>query len=338
MKFKQLILLGLPGAGAPVQAKALAERWHVPHVSMGQLVDDAIAKASAIGLEIKPYVDADELIPDALALKLLKRRFEQPDVMLQGWVLAGFPRTQAQAQGLNEWLSAVGQPVAAVAYLRATTGLLINRLSADENPEPTPAIRRRLARHQEEIQPLLDYYQQQEQLTTVNASLSADENPEPAPAIRRRLARHQKEIQPLLDYYQQQGQLTTVNASLSAAEVTQSLAELFREETGAARFIQDESELDSLLSKEPLLVVDCMASWCGSCKLVTPLIDQLADAYKDRVNVMKIDFDANKQLPKRFGLKGMPAVMFFKDGELQETLTGVKPYQAYTATLTRFLE
>lgn len=295
MKFKQLILLGLPGSGVPAQAKALAERWHMPHVSMGQLVRDAIAKESAIGQEIKPYVDADELIPDALAMKLLRRRFEQPDVMLQGWVLEGFPRTQTQAQTLNEWLSAVGQPIAAVAYLRATTGLLINRLSADENPEP-------------------------------------------APAIRRRLARHQEEIQPLLDYYQQQGQLATVNASLSAAEVTQSLAELFREETGAARFIQDESELDSLLSKEPLLVVDCMASWCGSCKLVTPLIDQLADAYKDRVNVMKIDFDANKQLPKRFGLKGMPAVMFFKDGELQETLTGVKPYQAYTTTLTRFLE
>ncbi|MEM7062618.1 MAG: thioredoxin family protein [Cyanobacteria bacterium P01_B01_bin.77] len=116
------------------------------------------------------------------------------------------------------------------------------------------------------------------------------------------------------------------------------MAELFEEETGAARFIRDESELDSLIEKESLLVVDCMASWCGSCKLVTPLIDQLAEAYSERVNVMKIDFDANKRVPKRFGLKGMPAVMFFKDGELMETLTGVKPYQAYSATLTRFLE
>ncbi|NEP63833.1 MAG: adenylate kinase, partial [Symploca sp. SIO2G7] len=76
----------------------------------------------------------------------------------------------------------------------------------------------------------------------------------------------------------------------------------------------------------------------GSCKLVTPLIDQLADAYGDRVNVMKIDFDANKHVPRRFGLEGMPAVMFFKDGELMETLTGVKPYQAYSNALTRFLE
>lgn len=295
MEFKQLILLGPPGAGAKEQAVALSKRWHIPHVSIRKLIHESIAKESAIGLEARPYVQAGELVPDALVMKLLRRRFEQPDVMLQGWVLDGFPRTLPQAQGLNEFLSKVGQPTAKVAYLKAMSGLLINRLSAVSDHEPIPAIRSRLARHREEIAPLVEYYRQQDQLAIINASLSV-------------------------------------------AEITQALTELFEEETGAARFIQDESELNSLLEKESLLVVDCMASWCGSCKLVTPLIDQLAETYKERVNVMKIDFDANKQVPKRFGLKGMPAVMFFKDGELMETLTGVKPYQAYSATLTRFLE
>ncbi|MEM6252451.1 MAG: thioredoxin family protein [Cyanobacteria bacterium P01_D01_bin.156] len=116
------------------------------------------------------------------------------------------------------------------------------------------------------------------------------------------------------------------------------MAELFEQETGAADFIQNESELNALLAREPLLVVDCMASWCGSCKLVTPLIDQLADAYRDRVNVRKLDFDSNKQVKQRFGLKGMPAVMFFKGGELVEILTGVKPYQAYNATVAHLLD
>lgn len=295
MEFKQLILLGPPGAGVREQAATLCQRWHVPHVSMGQLVREAIAKESAMGLEARPYVDAGELVPDALVMKLLRKRFEQPDVMLKGWVLHGFPRTLVQAEGLNQLLSTVGQPAATVAYLKAMTGLLLNRLTAAAGHEPIPAIRSRLTRHKEETAPVLEYYRQQEQLTMVNASRSD-------------------------------------------AEVTQALAELFEEETGAARFIRNESELDSLLAKESLLVVDCMASWCGSCKLVTPLIDQLAEAYSERVNVMKIDFDANKQVPKRFGLKGMPAVMFFKDGELMETLTGVKPYQAYSAALTRFLE
>lgn len=296
MEFKQLIILGPPGAGVKQQAKVLSERWHIPHVSMGQLIHTAIAKQSAIGIEAQPYVEANQLVPDGLVIKLLRKRFEQPDVMLQGWVLDGFPRTIEQAQALNKLLSTVGQPAAKVAYLKAMTGLLLNRLSTEAGPDV------------------------------------------PIPTIRRRLTAHQTESAPLIKYYQQQNQLTTINASLSAKEITQTLSELFEEETGAARFIRDESELDSLLAKESLLVVDCMASWCGSCKLVTPLIDQLADAYKDRVNVMKIDFDANKQVPKRFGLKGMPAVMFFKGGELVETLTGVKPYQVYNSALTRFLE
>ena len=296
MEFKQLILLGPPGVGIKEQAQALSTRWHISHVSMGQLLHEAIAKESPIGLEAHPYVEAGKLVPDNLVMKLLRKRFEQPDAMLQGWVLDGFPRTLVQAQGLNEWLSKVGQPAAKVADLKAMTGLLLNRLSTEAGPDV------------------------------------------PVSTIRRRLSRHQEETAPLREYYKQQQQLTTINASLSFAETTQTLFELFEDDMDAARFIRDESELNSLLAKEPLLVVDCMASWCGSCKLVTPLIDQLADAYKDRVNVMKIDFDANKQVPKRFGLKGMPAVMFFKGGELVETLTGVKPYQVYSAALTRFLE
>ncbi|MEL6471049.1 MAG: thioredoxin family protein [Cyanobacteria bacterium J06623_4] len=103
--------------------------------------------------------------------------------------------------------------------------------------------------------------------------------------------------------------------------------------SGAARFVRDEAELDSLIEEAPLLVVDCIASWCGPCKLVTPLIDRLADEYGERVSVVKLDFDSNKQVSKRFGLRGMPSVMFFKAGELSRTLTGVKPYKAYSETL-----
>lgn len=296
MDAKQLILLGLPGAGVRAQVIALAKRWQVPHVSMGNLVREAVTKVSAVGLEARAYVETGELVPDALAMKLIRKRFEQPDTMLKGWVLEGFPRTLNQAKAFDEWLSAVGQPAAQAVYLKVMTGLLINRLAAEH------------------------------------------EQDESIPAIRRRLTRHQQEIAPLIEYYQQRDQLKTINGSLSATEVTGALAQLGQEETGAARLIKDEAELDSLLAKESLLVVDCMASWCGSCKLVTPLIDQLADAYGDRANVMKIDYDANQQIPKRFGLKGMPAVMFFKDGELVETLTGVKPYQAYSAAVTRCLE
>lgn len=296
MTLKQLILLGPPGADVREHAIALAERWHVPHVSIEQLLCEAVDQASAIGVEARPYVDTGESVPDALVMKLIRKRFEQPDVRLKGWVLEGLPRTPAQAQAFDEWLSAVGLPTATVAYLKVMTGILLNRLwTKNENGESTETIRRRLTLYQEE---------------TV----------------------------PLIEYYQRRSQLKTINGNRSFAEVASDLAQLNHEALGAARMIKDEAELNSLLARESLLVVDCMASWCGSCKLVTPLMDQLASTYGDRVNVMKIDFDANKEIPRRFGLKGMPAVMFFKDGKLLETLTGVKPYQTYSTTLTRFLD
>lgn len=106
---------------------------------------------------------------------------------------------------------------------------------------------------------------------------------------------------------------------------------------GTATFIQDETEFDSLLKSESLLVVDCTATWCGPCKLVAPLIDRLADDYRDRAKVFKLDLDSNKPVAKRFGIKSIPAVMVFKQGELIETLVGVKPYEEFTAAVERQL-
>ena len=166
----------------------------------------------------------------------------------------------------------------------------------------------------------------------------AKETGESAGKIRERMAQHQAEIDPVVEFYMRDSRLTTINACLSEKEVANELFKLGQKETGTAALIQDEAELDALLQTDELLVVDCMASWCGPCKLVSPMVDQLAEAYGDRAKVMKMDFDANKQIPKRFGLKGMPAVMFFKGGELKETLTGVKPYKTYSATVTSLLK
>ncbi|MFB8787444.1 MAG: thioredoxin [Potamolinea sp.] len=106
---------------------------------------------------------------------------------------------------------------------------------------------------------------------------------------------------------------------------------------GKAIFIQDEAEFDSLLANGSLLVVDCTASWCGPCRLISPLIDQLADEYSDRAQVFKLDLDTNKPVAKRFGIKSIPAVMFFKQGELMETLVGVKPYEEFSSAVEKFL-
>lgn len=105
----------------------------------------------------------------------------------------------------------------------------------------------------------------------------------------------------------------------------------------AAEYVKDEAELDALLADEALLVVDCTASWCGPCKLVSPLIDQLSEEYDGKAKVLKLDLDANKTVAKRFGIKSIPAVMLFKNGELMDTLIGVKPYSTFSDAVTSYL-
>ncbi len=106
---------------------------------------------------------------------------------------------------------------------------------------------------------------------------------------------------------------------------------------GTATYIQSEAEFDSLIASEGLVVVDFTAQWCGPCKLVAPLMDRLANDYADRLQVYKLDLDANQSLAKRLGIRSIPAVMLFKKGELLETLVGVKPYEIFTGAVDQHL-
>lgn len=104
-----------------------------------------------------------------------------------------------------------------------------------------------------------------------------------------------------------------------------------------AAYIQNETEFDALLASESLVVIDCTATWCGPCKLIAPMIDQLADEYRDRVKILKLDLDTNKEVAQRFGVRSIPAVMFFANGDLAETLIGAKKQEEYEAAITRHL-
>ncbi len=106
---------------------------------------------------------------------------------------------------------------------------------------------------------------------------------------------------------------------------------------GATAYIQDQAEFDKLLATSEVLVVDYTASWCGPCKLIAPLIDDLADTYGDRAQVMKLDIDAHKEIAKKFEVKSIPVVMFFKQGEVVEKLLGAKAYEEYVSAIERHL-
>ncbi|MEH2457662.1 thioredoxin [Nostoc sp.] len=109
-------------------------------------------------------------------------------------------------------------------------------------------------------------------------------------------------------------------------------------DTDIVAYVQ-ESEFDSVLtvSEEKVVVVDFTATWCGPCRLISPLMDQLAQEYKGRVKVIKVDVDSNKPIFKKFSLRSIPAVLIFKDGVLAETIVGVSPYEQFSVAVEKLL-
>ncbi len=97
-----------------------------------------------------------------------------------------------------------------------------------------------------------------------------------------------------------------------------------------------ETEFDTLLKSENLLVVDFSASWCGPCRVVAPLVEQLAQEHED-IKVVKIDVDQDKPLAKRYEVRSIPAVLIFKNGELVENIVGVKPYEEFAEAVKKNL-
>jgi|TARA_R110002096_G_scaffold252788_5_gene445668 thioredoxin 1 len=83
----------------------------------------------------------------------------------------------------------------------------------------------------------------------------------------------------------------------------------------------DSFEQDVLASEQPVLV-DFWAEWCGPCKMVAPILDEIADEYAGKLKVVKLDIDSNPAMPRRFGVRGIPTLMVYKAGEVEATKVG----------------
>lgn len=96
----RLILLGCPGAGKGTQAKLITEKYHIPQISTGDILRNAIREGSELGKKVKAIVEGGRLVPDELVIQLVQERIRQPDTA-KGFLLDGFPRTVVQAQALQ---------------------------------------------------------------------------------------------------------------------------------------------------------------------------------------------------------------------------------------------
>ncbi|MCH9697413.1 MAG: thioredoxin TrxA [Gammaproteobacteria bacterium] len=83
----------------------------------------------------------------------------------------------------------------------------------------------------------------------------------------------------------------------------------------------DEFEQTVLKSDKPVLV-DYWAEWCGPCKMIAPILSEIADEYEDQITVLKMNIDENDNTPQQYGVRGIPTLMLFKDGEVEATKVG----------------
>lgn len=202
----KLIMLGAPGAGKGTQAKKLAEKYNIPHISTGDIFRANIKNETELGVKAKAFMDQGLLVPDELVLELVADRLSQADAM-EGFVLDGFPRTIPQATNLTETLEKINSGINYAIDVSVPDENIVRRMSgrracvkcgatyhvqynppkvekicdvcgselilrSDDEPD---TVLKRLRVYHDQTAPLIAYYENMDLLVTVDGTLSIDD-------------------------------------------------------------------------------------------------------------------------------------------------------------------
>jgi adenylate kinase len=171
----RLILIGPPGAGKGTQCQRLAAMLEVPHLSTGEMLRAAVREGTPAGRQAAGFMESGQLVPDALIVGMVSQRLQSPDCR-DGCLLDGFPRTLAQAATLDELLERRAMSVDGVIELAVPRDELVRRMLARKREDDDPEIfSRRIVSFEEQTAPLLDYYDRQGKLASIDGLGTADE-------------------------------------------------------------------------------------------------------------------------------------------------------------------
>jgi len=199
-------MLGAPGAGKGTQAKLIEQEYKLPQISTGDIFRAAIKEGTELGKLAKSYIDKGELVPDDVTIGIVKTRLEAEDCK-NGFILDGFPRTVAQAEGLDKALSLKSKKIDIVINVDVDDNIVVKRLSARRTCKNCGAI----------FNVLTDKIEKNKCLKCGGELFQRDDDKEET--IKNRLDVYHNQTQPLIEYYGKKGILATVDGLKNVEEV-----------------------------------------------------------------------------------------------------------------------
>ena len=217
----RLILLGLPGAGKGTQAKNLATRKGLLHISTGDMFREAAAAGTELGKRAQDFMSKGELVPDEVTIGMLLERIAKPDAQV-GLMLDGFPRTIPQAEALDRALAGRGQQIDAVLYIQVPEGDLMERLTGRWSCPSCGAIY-----HNQTKPPKADG-----KCDECGAALTQRADDQPA-TVKTRLDTNRAWTEALAEFYGKQGKLQKIDGTGAMDAITARLIESISQVPGA---------------------------------------------------------------------------------------------------------
>jgi adenylate kinase len=202
-----LVLLGPPGAGKGTQAERLAKDFGLPYIATGNMLRDTIREETELGARAKEYMDRGDLVPDEVIIEMIKERLEQPDAA-GGFILDGFPRTEKQAEALDQELKDVDRRLSAALLIDVPEEEVVRRISG----------RRVCVKGQHNFHVDFDPPKHPDRCDVDGSRLIMRDDDKPE-VVERRLAQYREKTAPLIGYYEKKSILRRIDAARSAEQV-----------------------------------------------------------------------------------------------------------------------